>query len=252
LAENRSLMMIKCLIGYILIVAPSLAQSSNIGGPSQNKWFGVIVMSPVNDLTQNHLQLAATFLVTGDIAPGSRMVAVAKLPSGQQLVLRDFSPQPATSRCSPCSSDGRRGPLPRCSPTSYPLTGFDLPVRSVPAHSVVTVTLTPSRLFAGRFTPVMIWTGRVLRGAEQSPDRLTITLPGNFDSSAPAEVYFGLWPVPVRSDAVTVRQDRLTIDLRKDRVAARWMSDLYPLTIHQPGEPCDTVLLRFLSPVEVH
>jgi len=244
--------MMKWLIGYILVAAPSFAQSSNTLGNSQNKWPGVIVMSPVNDLTQNHLQLAATFLVTGDIAPGSRLVAVAKLPSGQQIVLRDFSPQSATSRCSPCSSDGRRGPLPCCSPTSYPLTGFDLPFPSLPDGAVVTVTLAPSPLFASRFSPVMIWTARVLRGAEQSPDRLTITLPGSFDPNVPAEVYFGLSPIPVRSDAVTVRQDRITLDLRRDRATARWISDLYPLTVHQPGEACDTVLLRFLSPLDPH
>jgi len=78
-----------------------------------------------------------------------------------------------------------------------------------------------------------------LRGIQQSADRLQLNIAGDFQPGSPAFVYFDLWPVPVRPDALTVLPDQIVIDLTKDPDARRWASDLYPLTVYQPGRVRD-------------
>ena len=218
--------------------------------PAINTAPGIIVMSPVSDLNQNHLQLAATFLVTGDITANSRLVATAILPAGEEIILRDFSPQPASSRCSPCRTDGSHGPFPCCMPTSYPLTGFGLPTASLPMGTQVVATLVPSPEHNSKMSPFLVRTAPAVRGIEQSADRLRIRIAGAFTVGIPAYLYFGLWPVPVRPEAVSVLPNQIEIDLARDPRARRWSNDLYPITIYQPGAVCDTVLLRFRSPLD--
>jgi hypothetical protein len=212
---------------------------------------GIIVTSPVSDNTQDHLRLAATFMVTGNL-PAGTILATAVLPTGEHLVLREFPAAACFVRYSYTLAD----PYPKslsansCSPTSYPLTGFGLPTASLPVGAIVEVVVRPVRLSSVPLKPFVIRTSATLRGIEQSADRMKLEIAGTFAVSLPAFVYFGLWPVPVRPEAVAVRSDGITVDLDKDSDARRWTTDLYAITIYQPGRTCDSVLALFHSPLD--
>jgi len=127
---------------------------------------GIIVMSPVSDLTQNHLQLAATFLITGNIAPGTRLSASATLPSGQTIVLREFTPE-STSQIGFVATDrsGNQRVFQGGGPTSYPLTGFGLPTASLPFGALVSVRIDgPTVKASESLLPFQIRTTPVIRG----------------------------------------------------------------------------------------
>ena len=198
---------------------------------------------PVSDQTQDHLRLAATFVVTGDILAGSRLVAIAILPySGQRVVLRDFSPQPFSVHGGPCLG-AVRPDLSECSTaTSYPLTGFGLPTPSLPVGSVVEVSLR-SGPADGQVADFHIKTVESMRGVAQAGDG-TIMVFGSFNPTLPAEVYLGLYLRPFRQSAVSVAADRIVVDPKNDAAMPRWTPDLYPVTVCQPGIGCDSLLLR--------
>ena len=204
---------------------------------------GVIVLMPVSDQTQDHLRLAATFVVTGDILAGSRLVATAILPySGQRVVLRNFSPQPFSVHGGPCPG-AVRPDLSECSTaTSYPLTGFGLPTPSLPVGAVVEVSLR-SGPTDGQVADFHIKTVESMRGIAQAGDG-TITVFGRFNPTLPAEVYLGLYLRPFRQVAISVAADRIVVDPKNDAAMPRWTPDLYPVTVCQPGIGCDSLLLR--------
>jgi hypothetical protein len=93
-------------------------------------------------------------------------------------------------------------------------------------------------------------TGSFIRGYEQSADRMTLKFFGAFTPEIPVSVLFGLWPMSVAAEAVTVSSEAITVDLSKDAKTASWVSDFYPVTILQQNQ-CDTVMVRFESPIEV-
>jgi hypothetical protein len=159
MTKARKSWRIPALIGFacmfpILSLVPVPAAGSQMiddsTGTPINMAPGIIVMSPVSDNTQNHLRVAATFMVTGNL-PTGMILATAVLPSGEHVVLREF---PAEA-CFVRYSYAQPGPYPKaltensCSPTSYPLTGFDLPVASLPVGATVEVSVTPVRLTSG-------------------------------------------------------------------------------------------------------
>ncbi len=255
--RTRKLLQMGRLAGLVptllILAAPATSSPGDVDSSDipLNMAPGIIVTSPVSDNTQNHLRLAATFMVTGNL-PDSTILATAVLPSGEHLVLREF---PAEA-CSVRYSHTLPSPYPKalsensCSPTSYPLTGFGLPTASLPVGAIVEVVVRPARLSGVPVKLFIIRTSATLRGIEQSTDRLKLEIPGTFAVSMPAFVYFGLWPVPVRPEAVAVRSDGITVDLNKDSYARRWATDLYSITIYQPGRTCDSVLGLFRSPLD--
>jgi hypothetical protein len=93
-------------------------------------------------------------------------------------------------------------------------------------------------------------TGSFIRGYEQSADRITLKFFGVFTPEIPVSVLFGLWPMSVAAEAARVSSDAITVDLTKDAKTASWGSDFYPVAILQQNQ-CDTVMVRFESPVEV-
>jgi len=256
-------MQTKGLEGYSRFIALVLAYLAHLGmapaTPAQapvetphNYAPGIVVLSPVSDNTQNHLRLSATLMVTGSL-PDSMVLAVAILPTGERLTLREF---PAEA-CFVQYSYDQPGPFPKsltkdsCSPASYPLTGFGLPVASLPVGAIVEVTVMPIRREATQVRPFRIRTTSSIRGIEQSANRLQMTIAGVFQPGLPAYVYFGLWPVPIRPEAATVLPGQIAVDLSKDQAARRWATDLYPITVYQQDLVCDTVLVRFQSPLDV-
>src|SRR5579872_3331747 len=70
---------------------------------------GIVVMWPVPDNSQEHMRLAASFMVTGNLPGGTRLVASAVLPTGQQIMLRNFFPDACFVRY----SYSQPGPYPR-------------------------------------------------------------------------------------------------------------------------------------------
>jgi hypothetical protein len=200
---------------------------------------------PVTDQTQDHLKLAATFVVTGDIAAGSRLLATAELPSGERVVLRDFSPQPFSLHGGPCPG-AMRPDLSECSTaTSYPLTGFGLPTVSLPIGARIDVYLrsNPAR---GTAIASHTSTGQFMNGIGQAPDG-TIRIYGDFKPNLPAQVYIGLWMHPFHQQAVHLAADVILVDPKKDSAMPKWMPDLYPVTVCQPQLGCDTLLLRLIT-----
>lgn len=240
-----------CLAASLSLANAAAADSSPAVPPNTDP--GIIVMSPVPDGGPDHFRLAGAFMVTGNLPPGSRLLATATLPSGEVVVLRDFVPeacsihytfpddwQPASARS--LAEDS-------CTPTSYPLTGFGLPTASLPFGSAVDVKVLPIRR-SGDLKAFQVRSTDTVSGIRQSADRALITITGNFAGNTVAYVYFGLWPVPVKPEAVTVRPERIVIDLQKDPKARRCVSGFYPITVYQPGAVCDTVLLRLQSLVD--
>ena len=213
--------------------------------PSRPGSPGFIVMMPVTDQTQDHLRLAATFVTTGDIVDGSRLLATALLPSGQRLLLREFSPQPFSAHGGHCPGAATREPSECSAATSYPLTGFGLPTNSLPLGSQVDVYLSSNRSSEAppnRHTN----TRHFLNGIGQTADGM-IRISGDFKPELPVDVYINFWLHPYQNRAVQVATDSVVVDPKKDPGMPKWIPDLYPITVCQPGIGCDTLLLRLLA-----
>jgi len=247
---SRAAVLILACLAHTSISRLALAQGAS--DTPHNYAPGIIVMSPVSDNTQNHLRLAASFMVTGNL-PASTVSATAIMPNGERVVLRQFPAEGCFVRYSYTQSGPYAKALTQdsCSPTSYPLTGFDLPIASLPVGTVVEVSITPARLGNGPVRQFRIRTGTSIRGIEQSTDRLHLNIAGVFNPNLSTYIYFGLWPVPVRPEAVTVLSDQIVIDLSKHQDARRWTTDLYAITVYQQGTVCDTVLMRFRAPLDL-
>jgi hypothetical protein len=126
--------------------------------------------------------------------------------------------------------------------------GLTLANGKLPVGVVVEATFTPEPKFAVDYKPFTVRTTSVITGAEESPDRSSITISGAFNPATPAYIYFTREPVPVRPEAVTVLADRIVIDLTKDSDTAHWAADTYSVVVYQPasakaGAIDDTVLL---------
>jgi hypothetical protein len=197
---------------------------------------------PVTDQNQDHLKLAATFVVTEDIAPGSRLLAVASLPSGQRVILRDFEPQPFSLHGGPCPGAISSDRSDCSTATSYPLTGFGLPTASLPVGSQVEVLLRQN-LTPGIVTTSHTSTRQFVGGISQAKDG-TITIYGEFRPAQPLAVYIGLSARPFGRQSVSVSADRILVHPKKDPHTPNWMMDLYSVTVCQQNVGCDTLLAR--------
>jgi hypothetical protein len=186
-----------------------------------------------------------TLLITSGLPGPTQVSAVAKT-SAEGLTLLDGPINPPTffvdRRCSesplpPCAGDLRQG-----APVFYPLTGGVGGVPSLPAETVVAVTIAPP----GQ-EPFPLATGSFLRGVEQSADLMTLTITGSFNPAAATSLYFGLWPLAIHPQAALILPDRITISLIQDHTAFARISGWYPITVLQ-NNVCDTVMLHFQSP----
>lgn len=210
---------------------------------------GVVVSMPATSGVgfgiDTPLQTSFTVLITSGLSGPTQLSAIAKLPAGN-LALWNAPITPPTffvgRLCSASPLPACAGELRQTAPVFYPLTGGVGALPSLPAETIVAVTITPP----GQ-DPFSLTTGSFLRGIEQSTDLMTITIIGNFDPTAATTVYLGLWPLAVHPQATLVLPDRIVLSLVEDRTTFARIPGWYPVTVLQ-NNICDTVMLRFQSP----